>query len=77
MNDAKCFACLGPREMQLIELQLLCEILAASSTSVGAVDCGLVDPVVAPTNSCTLYYRTDNGGLWMWNGVSWIVLIAP
>lgn len=43
----------------------------------GSVLCGAADPVAAPTGTCGLYYRTDNGSLWKWNGAAWEALIGP
>jgi hypothetical protein len=35
LDAGKCFACLTPGEMDIIELQLLCEILAVAGSSGG------------------------------------------
>ena len=77
VESAACFACLSPFQLQIIQTQLLCEILnSAAGSGGGGVLCGVLNPVAAPTGTCALYYRIDNGSLWMWNGVTWVPLIA-
>lgn len=43
----------------------------------GGVTCGTSDPVDAPASGCGLYYRTDTGTVWYWNGSAWIILFGP
>lgn len=79
LEAAKCFECQIPLGMVgYIELYLLCQLASgqAGGGGGGGVTCGTSDPVAAPTGTCALYYRTDNGSLWMWNGSAWNVLIA-
>jgi len=79
LEAAKCYECLSPGIWQLIELGLLQQIAAAGGTGgggTGGVTCGVADPVAAPANACTLFYRTDTGTLWMWNGAAWVNIIA-
>lgn len=74
---AKCYAC-APGFYPLFELGLL--LLIANSISGGGasgVTCGTADPVAAPSGTCGLYYRTDNGSLWKWNGAAWEEIIGP
>lgn len=79
MQSAKCFCGVTTNPFEMVELQMLCELRSALSggiSGVTGVDCGTGDPVAAPISGCTLYYRTDNGNLWMWNGSAWILLIG-
>jgi len=73
---AKCFECLSPHEQTLVQLQLLCDLEAATTGGVGSVTCGVVDPTTAPVGTCALYYRTDTGSVWLWNGSAWNQIIA-
>lgn len=77
MTAAKCYMCLGPAQLQAINTYLLCQILAGGGSGAADVDCGVVDPTVAPTTTCAIYYRTDNGAVWVWNGAAWLQIIAP
>ena len=78
MTNAACFACLTPGEWQIIELQMLCEILASlgggSSGSVTFLYTGNGLPEVttpAPTQSVALYIDKDTGQLWHWYDSAW------
>jgi len=33
---------------------------------------GTTDPVNAPEGDSAVYYRTDTGSLWVWNGSTWV-----
>jgi hypothetical protein len=78
LEAANCLMCLSPGQLQAIEISLLCQIAGGSGGGGGTgITCGIVDPVAAPTGSCGLYYRTDNGGVWYWSGAAWVQLIAP
>lgn len=79
VNSAACFNCLSKDELQRVIAQLLCDIKDAGSVSSGCVDCGTVDPVAAPTGTCCVYYRHDNGAVWVWKATtaSWLQVIAP
>lgn len=72
MDSAKCFDCLSDFQLAMIQAQLLCEINEGGGTGVGSgVACGTGDPVDPPTGSCGLYYRTDTGSIWLWDGATW------
>ncbi len=76
ISDAYCLTCTIPREMwPAVKLALLCSI-ASGGGGLGGITSGVVDPVAAPTGSSALYYRTDTGTLWMWNGVAWVALLS-
>jgi hypothetical protein len=77
LEAANCLMCLSPGQLQAIEISLLCQIASGAGTGGGGATCGIVDPVAAPTGSCGLYYRTDNGAFWAWTGAAWLQLIAP
>ncbi len=79
LEAAKCYRCLGEAEWRMIELALLQQIVdggGGGGGGIGGVTCGVADPVAAPANACTLFYRTDTGTLWMWNGAAWVNIIA-
>ena len=78
LEAAKCYACLSPGIWQLLELALLQQIVDAGGGGAGggAVTCGVVDPVAAPSGSCALYVNTVAQSLWYWDGVSWTALIV-
>lgn len=68
MAEGKCFLCLDAKSAMAIQLQLLCNILAASGSTVASgVTCGLVDPVADPGVTCQLYVNTADGTLWNWD----------
>lgn len=73
LNEAQCFLCLSPQQWELIKLQLLCNIEAASGGGIsgGSILCGLVDPVADPGVACAVFYRTDTGSIWLWDGAAW------
>lgn len=79
LSDAKCFCAVTNKPFEKVELQLLCEIRAAFSGAVSGVtgvDCGSADPVAPPVTGCTLYYRTDTGGLFGWDGGAWFPIVT-
>lgn len=77
MDSARCFTCLEESQLAAINTYLLCQILLAGGGGGGvSVSCGIVNPVAAPTGSCAIYYRTDNGAVWVWNGAGWLPIIA-
>lgn len=51
--------------------------LTSGGGGLGGVTCSTADPVAAPSGSCALHYRTDNGALWKWNGAAWAQLLGP
>jgi hypothetical protein len=79
MNQANCILCTVPVGMfAAIKISLLCQIATGTGGGgLGGVTCGTTDPVAAPTGTCALYYRTDNGSLWKWNGAAWGALLGP
>lgn len=80
MKDAACFCAVANTPFEKVELQLLCELVNAISgtiSGVTGVNCGQADPVAPPVSGCTIYYRSDNGAFWFWNGSAWIQFIAP
>ena len=80
LNAAGCFSCLTPMQLQIIQTQLLCEILNGGGTGGGAcLECGTVNPTVAATSDCCIYYRRDTGAFWFWDsvGATWIMFIGP
>lgn len=80
LASARCFeGCTTPAQLMLIQTQLLCEILAAGGGGGGGgggVTCGVVNPTEAPVIGCGLYYRTDTGSIWIWDGASWVLRVA-
>lgn len=77
VNQALCLENCIPRGMvQYVELALLCAINNGGSSGGGGATCGTSDPIAAPSGSCGIYYRTDNGGFWYWNGSAWIQFIV-
>lgn len=68
VEGAKCFSCIPPGML----LQALV-YLAAQVASGGAsrVTCGTADPVTAPANGCGIYYRSDTGAIFLWDGAAW------
>lgn len=73
VDSAKCLECQIPIGMtQYIITYLLCFIAqngtGGSGGGGGGVTCAnAADPVAAPTGTCALYYRSDNGSLWSWS----------
>jgi hypothetical protein len=78
IDAAKCFMCLSISQLQSINTYLLCMTYNAGGGGGGSgcVECGIVNPTVAPASNCCIYYRTDNGAVWFWNGAAWIPLIT-
>lgn len=79
LTEGKCFCAVTKNPFEIAELQLLCNIRAGITgeiSGVTGVNCGTADPVAAPVSPCTLYYRSDVGSLWMWNGSTWVALIS-
>lgn len=79
IDNAKCIeSCVPNGMMAAIEIYLLCQIATnTASGASGSTLCGVADPITAPTTTCAIYYRTDNGAVWYWSGSAWIQLIAP
>lgn len=78
LQEAKCFqSCTAPAQLLLIQTQLLCNIWAAGGgMGAGLILCGTADPVDPPTGNCAIYYRTDTGAIWIWDGSAWVLRIA-
>jgi hypothetical protein len=73
LEAAKCYACMPPGLWGLLELGLLQQIVDGGGTGgSGGVNCGAADPVAAPAGSCAIYYRTDTGTIFIWNGAAWV-----
>lgn len=80
ISEASCLLCTVPPGMwEAIKVSLLCQIAAGGGGGGGGsgVTCGVANPVAAPTGTCGLYYRTDDGSLWKWNGAAWGQLLGP
>ena len=70
LASVKCYECLAPGQWPLLELALLQQIAAGVGT--GGVLCGTTDPpVAAPTNNCSMYYKTTENKWWYWDGAAW------
>lgn len=75
INQALCLAkCIPPGMVDAIEISLLCTLVnniaagGGGGGGTGGVICAAAaDPAGAPTNACTLAYRSDNGSLFSWN----------
>ncbi len=80
ITEAECLLCLAPPGLvPYLMVQALRDISSGGGGGgTGGVVCFTgADPVAAPTNACTLAYRTDNGALWKWNGAAWDQLLGP
>lgn len=80
--NAQCFACLSPGEWQILELQLLCEILAAGGGGGGGGASGEVlfghyggnpppSPPANPASAAVNYDLDSPFTLWKWDGAHW------
>lgn len=77
VNQANCLMCQIPQGMvDTIQIYLLCQIAGGGTGGSAGVTCGTSDPITPPSGSCGIYYRTDNGGFWYWNGSAWIQFIV-
>ncbi len=79
LSSASCFSCLSPGQLMIIQTQLLCEILQGGGTSSACLECGTVNPTVAATSDCCIYYRRDTGAFWFWDsvGATWVMFLGP
>jgi hypothetical protein len=75
--EARCFETCIPMGFVPYAILVALQNLSTGGGLGGAVTCGTTDPVAAPSGSCGMYFRKDNGTLWAWNGVSWTELIGP
>ena len=73
LDRANCFSCLTRGQLDMIQLQLVCEILAngGGGSGTGGVYCGLDGDkaATAPTQTCAIYYATDTKNLYYWDDV--------
>jgi hypothetical protein len=71
VENAKCYDCI-PAGFRLSAIVYLLDAIVAGGGIGGAgVTCGTTDPVDPPSGSCGLYYRTDTGALFIWDGAVW------
>jgi len=82
ITEANCLLCMVPSGLvPYLMVQALRDISSGGGGGgggTGGVICFTgADPVAAPTNPCTLAYRTDDGSLWKWNGAAWGQLLGP
>jgi hypothetical protein len=76
-SEANCLLCyLSPGMVPYAILQAIRGISSGGGGS-GGVTCGAADPVAAPSGTCGLYYRTNDGSLWKWNGAAWGQILGP
>jgi hypothetical protein len=81
LESAKCFAgCASPAQLMVIQTQLLCEILAVAG-GIGpgggsGVTCGVGAPAAPPSGTCGIYYSTDTGSIYIWDGAAWILRLV-
>lgn len=75
VNQALCLqTCIPPGMVDAVEIALLCALVnniaagGGGGGASGAVTCAqAADPVAASTTTCALFYRVDNGSVWIWN----------
>lgn len=75
LNNGKCFTCLSPYQIQVIQTQLLCEILVRGGHSQDTcLSCGTTDPTDPATCDCSIYYNKNTGEFWYWDsdGEVWV-----
>lgn len=66
LSEGKCFQCLSPLQSQLVELQLLCQIYAASGKGSGTqVFRGTGSPEGSVSHDGAAIYYTTAGGVWV------------
>jgi hypothetical protein len=81
MEDAKCFACRTPNQIQVIQTQLLCEILHGGGGGGGETCIVCLEADAAPVDDgpcdCSIAYNL-NGRFWFWNVLTnaWIPFIT-
>lgn len=83
LAQAACFQCVPAGQRELLELALLCNIMAGGGTGGGGGNAGasqdIVDPVAAPANPAitSFYVNTAIGSLWYWKiiGQVWVQII--
>lgn len=66
LTEASCFECLPPGLWAVLELQLLCEIVAAGGGSGSGGTVGVVNPEgVVTADPGASYYNTANSSFWI------------
>lgn len=76
VTAAKCFDCVPINLLLAINTYLLCQIAGGTTPSVlTQVFCGTGAPAFSPVVTCAIY-ASNGGGLWRWNGIDWLPLIA-
>jgi hypothetical protein len=76
LSSASCFSCLSPGMLNLIQVQLLCEISSAiggGSGTAGFISCGVGPPVAAPAAGCGGYVDTSNDAFYLFRNGAWIL----
>lgn len=76
MEQARCLECTIPPGFVPYAILAAVSGISSGGTGGSGVGCGAIDPVAAPGSACGLYYRTDNGNLWFWDGAAWQAMIA-
>ena len=78
LNRAACFSCLQPGQQEAVGLQLLCEIVSQGGAQGGSsVTNGVGAPTDPPAGGLAgIYYQTDTGSIWFWDGAVWVLRIA-
>lgn len=78
LNDANCFSCLGQKELDVIQTQLMCEIVIAGGVGGQSCNkCGDVDPTEDPNCDCATYYNNLTGKFWVWDDTAgeWRIIL--
>lgn len=81
LEYGKCFPCFSTASLaDIMELAILDQIAQAASGGggggAGSFDCGVVNPVAAPTGACGLYVNTATSSLFYWTGSIWFPLLG-
>lgn len=77
ITEADCLLCMVPPGLVPYLMVQAIRGISGAVISGGGVSCSTADPVAAPTGTCGLHYRTDDGSLWKWNGAAWGQLLGP
>ena len=74
LEASRCLDCGIPDGAKMgVLIYLATQISGGGGGGTGGVTCGTSDPVAAPTNNCTVFYRTDIVRVLAWNGSVWTV----
>jgi|GEM_PF-2034991 len=76
IDEARCLSQCIPAGFLPYAILAAVSNISGGGTGGSGVECGAADPAAAPSGSCGLYYRTDNGNLWFWDGAAWQAMIA-